>query len=152
MLQPYMWQQVCSSNVIGMWHITDYFRYPYETAMSVYTSYQLKAINSVTTCTGIHRFQINNTCSWANMPAKLCMYVPLHIKSALLHIQDKQASQYAVSPAVIFICTMHLATIFILYHQWPLMYSFFDRHISFSVIRPLTSETTYMCIIPIKCW
>ena len=39
---------------------------------------------------------------WSNMPATLHMYVPLHINSTLLHIQVKQASQYAVDMHYVF--------------------------------------------------
>ena len=49
---------------------------------------------------------------------------------------------------------MHLATIFILYHQWPLKYSLFGRHILFSVLMPITLDTVKMCFnaYEVLCW
>ena len=42
--------------------------------------------------------------------------------------------------------TMHLATIFILYHESSLMYSLFGRHILFSVFILITLETLHTCV------
>ena len=46
--------------------------------VSIYTSYEPTAINSVTKCTGIHTFHIIEICPWANMPATIHIFVPLH--------------------------------------------------------------------------
>ena len=43
----------------------------------------------------------------------------------------KQESQQALSSAVKCTCTMHLGTVFILPHLWPLVYSLSGRHTSF---------------------
>ena len=115
----------------------------------IYTSFQLSAINNVTT--SIHTFHINDICPRANMPATLHMYLPLHIKFTLLYIQVQQASQYTVSSAVICICTIHLVTIFISYHQWSLTYSLLGRYILLSVIMPITWKIVHTCI-PTKYW
>ena len=41
---------------------------------------------------------------------------------------------------------MHLGTIVILSHLWPLMYSLFGRHISFSSFTPITFEIIHTCV------
>ena len=46
---------------------------------------------------------------------------------------------------------MLLAIIFILYHQWTVLYSLFGRHSLFSVFMPITLDTVHMYIIPMKC-
>ena len=47
--------------------------------VSIYTSYELNAMNNVTRSTGIHVFHITALCPWTNMPPTLYKYIPLHI-------------------------------------------------------------------------
>ena len=63
--------------------------------VSIYTLYELTAINSVTTSNNIHTFHINGICPWTNMLATLHIYILLHVYCtthtdlALLHISVK---------------------------------------------------------------
>ena len=90
-----------------------------------------------------------------------CHRYATYSQLAHVHISDsyiykllilRQASQYTVSSAEICICTIHLATIFFLYHQWPHMYSLFGKHTLFSVFMSIALETVHMWIMPMKCW
>ena len=66
-----------------------------DNCVSIYTSFELSAINNVTRGTGIHTFHNTDICSWTNMPATLhkyvtlCFYCSLHIDPILLHISIK---------------------------------------------------------------
>ena len=67
----------------------------------------------------------------------------------------RQGSQLTMSSAVICICTMHLAYIFILCHLWLPMYSLFGRQVSFSLLMPITFKFythvyLYAILMPIK--
>ena len=52
----------------------------------MYSSYELNAINNVTTSSGVYAFYIIGICPWIILPANLHKYVPLH--SCSLHIID----------------------------------------------------------------
>ena len=45
--------------------------------VSIYTSYELTAINNETRSSGIHASRITGICHWTNMPAPMHIYVPL---------------------------------------------------------------------------
>ena len=102
-----------------------------------YTSHELNAIKHFTTSTGIHTFHfilLTYAPEQICLPYHICIY---HCSTTVVYIEalhycicyQKQVTQWAFSLAVICRCTIHLATIFILYHQWPFMYYMFGRHI-----------------------
>ena len=49
----------------------------------IYISYELNAINNVTSNTAIHTSHITDICPWTNRPATLHIYVPLHFFCSL---------------------------------------------------------------------
>ena len=142
-------QQICPNNAIDVLHM------PISSCVHMRQLCQHIYLISAPCnqqCHNKHYLHINDIYLWPNMPARFYIYFTLHINSTLLHIQEKQASQYVVTLAVICICTMHLATIFILYHLWPLFYPLFSSHILISVSMPITIENTQMSIMPMKYW
>ena len=67
--------------------------------------------------------------------SKISLYTkPPHAPK--MEIVNKEASK-ALHSAAICICTIHLEITFTLCQQWPLMYPFFGRHISFSTCVPI---------------
>ena len=78
--------QICKSVHVQIWG----------NYVSIYTSYELHAVNNVIRNTGIHIFHITGIYPWTNMPATMHIYVPLHIycnlytdPTLLLHISVK---------------------------------------------------------------
>ena len=71
-----------------------YLMCAWENHVSINTTYEFTAINSVARSTGIHTFPIIGICPWTNMPpncmsvALLC-YCSLHVDPSLFHIQVK---------------------------------------------------------------
>ena len=57
----------------------NYIMYTWDNYATIYTSYELSAINIVTTNTGIHSIHIIDICPWTNIPTTSHMYIPLHL-------------------------------------------------------------------------
>ena len=90
-----------------MVHTWDYY-------VSIYTSYELDAINNMTRSTNIYTFQITSICPWTYMHATLHKYVPLkfchslHIDPILLHISFIKSIHCNIySPNYCKICVTH---------------------------------------------
>ena len=64
--------------------------------VSIFTLYELTAMNNIITNTAIHTFHIIGKCPWINMSITLYIYVPLqyycylHVGPTGLHIQVKK--------------------------------------------------------------
>ena len=93
---------------------------------------------------------------WHSTPSKYAHYIsyacpitPLLWSTYRLYVtayKNKTSNLVALSSSVICICTMHLATIFICYHEWTLMFSLFGRRILFSFFMPITLEIVHTCV------
>ena len=67
----------------------------WDNQVSIYTSYELTAINNLTRSTGIHTFHITGICFWTYKCATLYIYISLHfscslpVNPTLMHISIK---------------------------------------------------------------
>ena len=103
-----------------------YFMCAWDNYVSIYTSCELNEISDGIPITGIHTFHIIEICPSTYMPATLHMYLPLHYSCSLpvdSHItayirKTSMSLGFGLSSNMYtFLC--HLATISILFHQWP---------------------------------
>ena len=67
----YALHMLCTCNICKLPNVQIW-----ENNISIYTLYELTAINSVTSSTAIHTFHITGICPWTKMSATSHMYVP----------------------------------------------------------------------------